>query len=389
MSTKSGFLPPLTKLCHDEKQDEAQACLNINELKQKSEILTHANTDVLTIDSPDYLYNLCSERKWNDTREHLKRSDLSNNLKKEQIQWKDENGSTALHMACFNKPPVDIIQSMITIAGNEIVLITDNFNVTALHEACLKKVAVDVAKLLIEVGRKELVMTKSKKGKCRISNGQSSSIAINSTALHLVCENGEIEFDTIRDMVEVGRKDLVLVQNFDRKTALHQVCYKASTTVDVVKLLIHVGETELLMKRDKEESIAFHIALERASVHEPDFLKVFVDAGDFKMLTAKDCNGEDSLPLNQVKYLEEIIGKKKEWKDFFIYFYKTFASLQNDEFTNLRQQQDEINIKHAKEIKEKNRIIEELENATNNGTDEGSSKKPRLFTWSLPLPHKH
>lgn len=235
MSTKSDFLPPLSWICHDKKQDDAQSCLNINELEQNTEIATHENTTVLTIDSPAYLYNLCSERKWDVAIEHLKRSDLSDSLKEQQIIWTDTDGSNGLHKACFNKAPVDIIQSMIEIGGDDIVLKTDNSNVTALHEACVIEVAVEAAKLLIEVGGKELVMKKCTKGKLRTNDyGQSASILSHSTALYVVCENDEIESDIIKDMVSVGRKELVVIQNCNIKTALHHLCYNPSATFDIL-----------------------------------------------------------------------------------------------------------------------------------------------------------
>lgn len=73
------------------------------------------------------------------------------------------------------------------------------------------------------------------------------------------------------------------------------------------------------------------------------------------------------------------------------------ATLQNDkirmleaENINLRQQQDKTNMKHAEEIKVKNRMIEELGNTPNDGTDKGSAKKPRLFSpWFFSPSCKH
>ena len=61
------------------------------------------------LDSPHNLFDLCYDTKWDEMREYVDRSDLSNDVKRQQICWKNKNGLTCFHMACTNKSPIDNI----------------------------------------------------------------------------------------------------------------------------------------------------------------------------------------------------------------------------------------------------------------------------------------
>ena len=44
--------------------------------------------------APNYLYDLCDDKKWDEVRGYLKQSNLSTDIKKDQIHWKNKYGLT-------------------------------------------------------------------------------------------------------------------------------------------------------------------------------------------------------------------------------------------------------------------------------------------------------
>ncbi|GFH46779.1 predicted protein [Chaetoceros tenuissimus] len=92
-------------------------------------------------------------------------------------------------------------------------------------------------------------------------------------------------------------------------------------TKDTLKLLLDVGKKDLLLSRDIDGATPFHIALEFADNHRPRVLRVFVEAGDMELFITKDNQGRT--PISLVKGLESREKyKSQEWKDFFVHFYK-------------------------------------------------------------------
>ena len=313
------------------------------------------------VDSPNYLYDLCDEKKWNEVREYLKRSYLSNEVKEQQIYWKTKQGSTTFSKACYEKAPIDIIESMISIAGNEIIHIASNNNLTPLHRACYPdvEVNVDIMNLLVQIGGKKLVMERTR--------------TENATALHYACLNEIIDVADIKPMVDIGGKELVLEQSSKFKnTCLHVACLHRPTP-DALKLLLNVGKKDLLISRNTNGNTPFQIALEYADNHGPQGLQVFVDAGEMELLLY-----QGQTPLSLIKGLESSNQHKpQEWKDFFRYFdeklsrevlkvrevarlndenEKTITSLQNEVSTL------ESNIKKLEDKKKSHaKVIESLE----------------------------
>lgn len=112
------------------------------------------------LDSPRYLYKLCFDKKWGEMREHLERSDLSTDVKKQQIYCKDKDRRTTFSAACFMKAPRDIIESMVSITGSDIVYDASNKNFIPLHWVCHGGVDVEIMNVLVKIGKKKLVMEK-------------------------------------------------------------------------------------------------------------------------------------------------------------------------------------------------------------------------------------
>lgn len=106
---------------------------------------------------------LCAERRWTKVREELASPstlDPSGTKLKEALMRGDFLGWTALHFACKNNAPDDIVYSMIEIGGKDIVMQKNNGGVTALNIKCVHGTSYNVFKKLVDVGGKELILAK-------------------------------------------------------------------------------------------------------------------------------------------------------------------------------------------------------------------------------------
>jgi len=84
--------------------------------------------------------------------------------KKANVEWTDQWGYNCFHRTCQNNPPVDIVQSMIDIAGKDIIFETTDDDWIPFHIACYSGASIDVIKIFIDVGGKELLMIESTDG---------------------------------------------------------------------------------------------------------------------------------------------------------------------------------------------------------------------------------
>ena len=106
---------------------------------------------------------LCAERRWTKVREELASPstlDPSGTKLKEALMRGDFLGWTALHFACKNNAPDDIVYSMIELGGKDIVMQKNNGGVTALNIKCVHGTSYNVFKKLVDVGGKELILAK-------------------------------------------------------------------------------------------------------------------------------------------------------------------------------------------------------------------------------------
>ena len=179
----------------------------------------------------NHLYDLYRDRKWDEIREFLD-SDSNNNKDKEKlvvevVRYRGRNVWTCLHAACYKKPPVDIIKSLLDIGGKELVLVTTNRKYTALHYACSNNASLDVIKMLIDLGGKGLVVAKNDFG---------------NTALHYLCEyiknrRHTKTANTIKLMLQVSGTETILTEKNDNgKTPLDYATAKGAS--DEIKALL-------------------------------------------------------------------------------------------------------------------------------------------------------
>ena len=84
-------------------------------------------------------------QSWDNVRNWLHQNE---NVSEQAIMEHVENGTTALHFACRNAPPADVIEHMLTIAPKAIEL-TDKFGWTALHYSCANNASEDVIRVIV------------------------------------------------------------------------------------------------------------------------------------------------------------------------------------------------------------------------------------------------
>ena len=84
---------------------------------------------------------------WDVVREWLQSHDF--NETKYAIEYKGEFDTTALHVACRNRPPKDIIDVMI-MAAPDMIFWADSFGWLPLHYACANGAEIDVVSALLE-----------------------------------------------------------------------------------------------------------------------------------------------------------------------------------------------------------------------------------------------
>mmetsp|Transcript_1396 Transcript_1396/g.2001 ORF Transcript_1396/g.2001 Transcript_1396/m.2001 type:complete len:776 (-) Transcript_1396:107-2434(-) len=99
----------------------------------------------------DYLHRLCDaandEESWEEVRQWL-RTHTTQEIE-EGAQKQGEFQTTALHLACRNCPPIDIIENLLN-AAPDIVRWADSFGWLPLHYACANGATEDVLRILAD-----------------------------------------------------------------------------------------------------------------------------------------------------------------------------------------------------------------------------------------------
>eukprot|EP00551_Chaetoceros_affinis_P011234 CAMPEP_0203672164 /NCGR_PEP_ID=MMETSP0090-20130426/7743_1 /ASSEMBLY_ACC=CAM_ASM_001088 /TAXON_ID=426623 /ORGANISM="Chaetoceros affinis, Strain CCMP159" /LENGTH=1111 /DNA_ID=CAMNT_0050537419 /DNA_START=102 /DNA_END=3437 /DNA_ORIENTATION=+ len=187
---------------------------------------------------------------------------------------RDRSGKNLLHIAVANRAPLDILQSIVSIGGRDmlfekekekgyspLMVATDNnskseviswlvnmgeqksvwqknkFGFTTLHMACASGASLQTVREIVNVGGKGLVVDENDKGH---------------TALHLACStsNSRASLAIVKMLIDIGGVDLVKKEGVDRRNALH-LSYINGAPIEVAQLLLSVGGTEMLFKRNK------------------------------------------------------------------------------------------------------------------------------------------
>jgi hypothetical protein len=105
---------------------------------------------------------------------------------------------------------------------------------TSLYVAIYWDAPDDIIKAMLDIGGKELVMMNAFNG---------------NTALHFACDRGT-SYNIIKMLIDVGGKDLVMTKDNNGDTALHDLCLcikRHAKAAEIIKLILQVGDTNLLL----------------------------------------------------------------------------------------------------------------------------------------------
>eukprot|EP00979_Chaetoceros_neogracilis_P009849 scaffold2255_cov293-Chaetoceros_neogracile.AAC.10 len=114
------------------------------------------------------------------------------------------------------------------------IMCSDDYGQTCLHATVYWEAPADIIKEILDIGGKELVINKA-------FNAQ--------TALHYACNNGA-SYNIIKMLIEVGGKDLVMAKNEYGYTALHDLCgciKRHAKVAEKIILILKVGDDNVLL----------------------------------------------------------------------------------------------------------------------------------------------
>ncbi|GFH56740.1 hypothetical protein CTEN210_13216 [Chaetoceros tenuissimus] len=353
-------------------------------MEKQSNQGTNTSSSVAKVSDPadnaSFLSDLCLLAKWTEARDFLNQDDISNDMKKEQIQWKEwkdkKYGLTTFNAACGRNAPFDIINLMINLVGKSILfeatleglsplsnLVQKNINpnmevlrlildvggkevlfqtcnklkYTVLHHACngVNENA-NVIKLLINTGGNDLLLQMAAQRvnclhtacindaildiiKILVEAGGKDLVLATSagnTSLHFACRNNG-GTDVVKLLLDVGGKDLLFARDARQDTVLHTICMKKAS-IESVRLMVEAGGKDILLAPNKFGETAFHVALKKSDAHGPQLLKYFVEKGGIELLNAQEIKSGQTC-LDRIKILD-MSGTKyqsEEWKPLF------------------------------------------------------------------------
>lgn len=178
---------------------------------------------------------------WEHVRTFLRTHSIEET--KSAIETKGEFDTTALHVACRNNPPGDVIDVMI-MAAPDMIYWADSFGWLPLHYACANGADVEVVKMLVDVYADSRLVT-DKRGR---------------TPLHFAL--GNVENPPTAELVRLlagEKKESVRWPDENQMLPLHYACAYGAP-VEVVSVLIECWEGGMGMKDSKGRN-ALHFAM--------------------------------------------------------------------------------------------------------------------------------
>jgi ankyrin repeat protein len=178
---------------------------------------------------------------WEHVRIHLRSHSIEET--KSSIERKGEFDTTALHVACRNDPPSDVLDVMI-MAAPDMIYWADSFGWLPLHYACANGADIEIVRMLVDAYPDSRLVT-DKRGR---------------TPLHFAL--GNVECPPTAELVRllVGkRKECVRWPDENQMLPLHYACAYGAP-VEVCSVLIECWE-EGLGKMDMKGRNALHFAM--------------------------------------------------------------------------------------------------------------------------------
>jgi len=197
---------------------------------------------------------------------------------KEAVEIKGEFDTTALHVACRNRPPVDVVDIML-MAAPDMIFWADSFGWLPLHYACANGTEIDIVKLLLDV-YPDSKLTTDKRGR---------------TPLHFAL--GNVENPPTPPLVKLLAGKTGESAKWPDENAMLPIHYACAygATVDVLTVLIHAWE-ESMQKTDAKGRTPLHFAMGNADrENSPHVVKLLLELTPGCM---DQIDAEKNLPLH-------------------------------------------------------------------------------------------
>ena len=193
------------------------------------------------------LHKWLSTKDWQATRSYLEATEIDRKRLLSSVRSKNDDGETALHIACRKRAPYDIIKSLIDIGGYKLVMSADSFGGSLpLHHCCRFGSDVSIIRLLIYIGGRESVHTEDAIGNLPLQWALSKNAP----------------FDVIKLLVGLGGHSTVTATNNIGWNAL-QAASNFNSNSKTIKLLCNFGGIEAIQYVNTNGDTALDILYEK------------------------------------------------------------------------------------------------------------------------------
>mmetsp|Transcript_3867 Transcript_3867/g.8515 ORF Transcript_3867/g.8515 Transcript_3867/m.8515 type:complete len:866 (-) Transcript_3867:203-2800(-) len=226
---------------------------------------------------------------WEYVRQWLREHSIEET--KEAVELKGEFDTTALHVACRNRPPVDVVDIML-MAAPDMIFWADSFGWLPLHYACANGTDIGIVTLLLDA-YPDSKLTTDKRGR---------------TPLHFALGNVENPPSPALVKLLAGKSgESAKWPDENDMLPIHYACaYGAS--VEVVTVLVHAWE-DSLQKTDAKGRTPLHFAMGNADrENSPHVVKLLLDLNPSCM---DQIDAEKLLPLHLLSTKAESVEESK------------------------------------------------------------------------------
>mmetsp|Transcript_17958 Transcript_17958/g.26369 ORF Transcript_17958/g.26369 Transcript_17958/m.26369 type:complete len:986 (+) Transcript_17958:187-3144(+) len=183
------------------------------------------------------LHKWLKDRDWTSARTYLSSPKRYGKRLQDSVSFKNDDGETALHIACRRKAPYDVVRMITNIGGMEAVIALDTFGESLpLHHACHFCAPLEVIQLLVYLGGKKSVKQRD---------------AIGNLPLHWALSK-KSQFESVKLLIDIGGHETVNSVNRIGWNSLHAATYFRSNH-DVIKLLVETGGKDIVNAVTKKD----------------------------------------------------------------------------------------------------------------------------------------
>mmetsp|Transcript_16091 Transcript_16091/g.34795 ORF Transcript_16091/g.34795 Transcript_16091/m.34795 type:complete len:875 (-) Transcript_16091:338-2962(-) len=226
---------------------------------------------------------------WDLVREWLREHSIEET--KGAVEIKGEFDTTALHVACRNRPPVDVVEIML-MAAPDMIFWADSFGWLPLHYACANGTEIEVAQSLLDA-YPDSKLTTDKRGR---------------TPLHFALGNVENPPTPALVILLAGKSgESAKWPDENEMLPIHYACAYGAT-VEVLTVLIHAWE-ESMQKIDAKGRTPLHFACGNADrENSPKVVKLLLELSPGRM---DQMDAEKNLPLHLLSTKAESVEESK------------------------------------------------------------------------------